>query len=179
MRGGFPHSLALPHFLHPGSVLSRPKSLSKEERGPAPAYIHFLPLAALVGGFWVEHWVYNPLPWPSGETAQGPTPVGIHVRGSTPSAPVLHEGPSRSPTRRPHFSVGKTESRRGCDLPENEGSLGLRWARHLVLPRLPQELTRTALQGSGQAGAREWLHGSRVLLTGTPGSAGGRAGSEG
>lgn len=126
--------LAPPHFLHPGSVSSWPKSLSKEKGGPAlglyvlPAPGH--PCWRLLGGM------------------LGPEPSSLALRLDSPRpniswdkcqsehslCPVLHKGPLRSLTHHPHFSVGKMESRRGCDLPKTKGSVGLRWTWHLVLP---------------------------------------------
>lgn len=67
------------------------------------------------------------------QAAQGPTPVGISVRVSTPSARPPQGTLEITDTSPPFLCWKKPESRRGCDLPKTKGSLGLRWAWHLVL----------------------------------------------
>lgn len=138
----------------------------------------------------------GPSPWPICTSCPGhpcwrllggtlglePSPMALRLDSPRPNtswdkcqsehslSPVLHQGPLRSPTHYPHFSVGKIEPRRGWDLPKTTGSFGLRWAWHLVLPLSSSGTNEScpprewAGWGLRAASSRERLQVVRVLL---------------
>lgn len=124
-----PLTWLLPTFFILGLFQAGQRALSKEKGGlalglyvlPAPGH----PCWRLLGGM----------------LGLEPSSVALRLDSPTPNTswdkcqsehslcPVLH-----TLIHHPHFSVGKTESRRGCDLPKTKGSVGSRWTWHLVLP---------------------------------------------